>query len=217
MTTPITKEWCLRMAQLEGDAEIGAGELAIGEVVMPAPITDEAIAAIKAGLAGLPPSPWYYDPYEKGGYAQPDSPASMTDECGDTVIECSWASATSIGHRTYAHIARMDPATVAGLIARIEAAEAARREAIRLMSVASREAGEWKGRYNAAGYPDTLDGLIARAEKAEARVKRLEEALGDCAEWFKGYGDSHTAKGDIDKAQRNYDRERRARAALEGE
>ena len=60
-------------------------------------------------------------------------------------------------------------------------------------------------------------GLIARIEAAEARVKRLEEALGDCAEWFKGYGDSHTAKGDIDKAQRNYDRERRARAALEGE
>lgn len=158
----------------------------------PSPITDEALAEVKAGLRGLPPSPWYYDPYEKGGYAQPDSPASMTDECGDTVIECSWASATSIGHRTYAHIARMDPATVAGLIARIEAAEAARREAIRLMSVASREAGEWKGRYNAAGYPDTLDGLIARAEKAEARVKALEDvyvaAQGLChgTDWNEG-------------------------------
>ena len=128
-------------------------------------------------------------------------------------------------------------ATVASMIARIEAAEAARSEAIRLMSEAIREAGEWKGRYDAAGHPERLDGWIARAEAAEAgvkalqawqhwsqiahgwrdRVKRLEEALGDCAEWFKGYGDSHAAKGDADKATRNYDRERRARAALEGE
>lgn len=32
MKIDITKEWCLRMAQLEGDAEIGAGKLAIDPV-----------------------------------------------------------------------------------------------------------------------------------------------------------------------------------------
>lgn len=146
---------------------------------MTTPITDEAIAEIKAGIKGLPPSPWCYEPYERGSYAQPDGPAAMTDDCGNTIIECSWACATSIGHRTYAHIARMDPATVASMIARIEAAEAARSEAVRLMSEASREAGEWKGRYKAAGYSDTLDGWIERAEKAEARVRVLEVALAD--------------------------------------
>ena len=61
-----------------------------------------------------------------------------------------------------------------------------------------------------------LSALLARIERAEARVKALEEALADCASWFKEYGDGHTAKGDADKAQRNYDRERRARIALEG-
>ena len=88
------------------------------------------------------------------------------------------------------------------MIARIEAAEA-------MHNTKLAEAFD--------GFTAARARLEARAEAAEARVKRLEEALGDCAEWFKGYGDSHTAKGDIDKAQRNYDRERRARAALEGE
>ncbi len=32
MKIEITKEWCLRMAQLEADAEIGAGLLAIDPV-----------------------------------------------------------------------------------------------------------------------------------------------------------------------------------------
>ena len=60
------------------------------------------------------------------------------------------------------------------------------------------------------------DSASALAIRLLEHRQMLEEALTDCAEWFKGYGDSHTAKGDIDKAQRNYDRERRARAALEG-
>ena len=32
MKLRISKEWCIRMAQLEGDAEIGAGRLAIDPV-----------------------------------------------------------------------------------------------------------------------------------------------------------------------------------------
>ena len=32
MKLDIEKEWCIRMAQLEGDAEIGAGRLAIDPV-----------------------------------------------------------------------------------------------------------------------------------------------------------------------------------------
>lgn len=41
----------------------------------------------------------------------------------------------------------------------------------------AREAGEWKGRYDAAGYPGTLDGWIARAEKAEREMNEAVEAL----------------------------------------
>lgn len=32
MKVDIDKEWCLRMAELEGDAEIGAGRLAIDPI-----------------------------------------------------------------------------------------------------------------------------------------------------------------------------------------
>ena len=32
MKLEIEKEWCIRMAQLEGDAEIGAGRLAVDPV-----------------------------------------------------------------------------------------------------------------------------------------------------------------------------------------
>lgn len=101
----------------------------------------------------------------------------MTDTHGGP---CYWAGCNDVlACRTcgieYAHLSEARPRC--GLIARIEAAEAARSEAIRLMSESSREAGEWKGRYKAAGHPDTLDGLIDRAEKAEARARALEEAL----------------------------------------
>lgn len=133
------------------------------------PITDEALAEIKAGLAGGIEGEWRVSRHRASSRA---IQTKSTDTEIATVplrkfVDNRAAEALSD------HIARMSKPTVASMIARIEA--------------------------------------------AEARVKRLEEALGDCAEWFKGYGDSHTAKGDIDKAQRNYDRERRARAALEGE
>ena len=41
MKMEISQEWCIRMAQLEGDAEIGAGRLAIDPVFddMTAPVT----------------------------------------------------------------------------------------------------------------------------------------------------------------------------------
>ena len=45
MNTEISKEWCIRMAQLEGDAEIGAGRLAVDPVFVgetaPVTATDE--------------------------------------------------------------------------------------------------------------------------------------------------------------------------------
>ena len=45
MNTKISKEWCIRMAQLEGDAEIGAGRLAVDPVFAgetdPVTATDE--------------------------------------------------------------------------------------------------------------------------------------------------------------------------------
>lgn len=46
----------------------------------------------------------------------------------------------------------------------------------------AQEAGEWKGRYEAAGYPGTLDGWIARAEKAEAeKVEAVRAERERCA------------------------------------
>lgn len=50
--------------------------------------------------------------------------------------------------------------------------------------------------------------------KAVNAHDELVAALEQCAEWFKGYGDGHAAKGDADKAKRNHDREAVARAAL---
>lgn len=88
------------------------------------PISDETLAKITAGLAGLPAGPWHYKPYERGGCGLPDSPAAMADADGYTLIDCTWASATRTGHRVYAHIARLDPGTVASIIARLERAEA---------------------------------------------------------------------------------------------
>ncbi len=41
MKIEITKEWCRHMAELEGDAEIGAGPLAVDPV-----FTDESMPAV---------------------------------------------------------------------------------------------------------------------------------------------------------------------------
>ena len=41
MKIEISKEWCMRMAQYEGDAEIGAGQLAIDPVFDGDPVTAE--------------------------------------------------------------------------------------------------------------------------------------------------------------------------------
>lgn len=49
MTFEFTKEWCLRMAQIEGDSEIGAGLIAVdptfdGDVLPDEPADDTAVA-----------------------------------------------------------------------------------------------------------------------------------------------------------------------------
>ncbi len=59
-----------------------------------------------------------------------------------------------------------------------------------------------------------MEGLYKDRERLTARVAELEAALSQCADWFKQYGDGHKAKGDTDKAGRNYNREAFARAAL---
>ena len=66
MKLEIEREWCIRMAQIEGDAEIGAGRLAVDPVfdgdVVPAAADDEAgsNAAARSGLGDsliiLPPT-----------------------------------------------------------------------------------------------------------------------------------------------------------------
>jgi hypothetical protein len=50
--------------------------------------------------------------------------------------------------------------------------------------------------------------------EAKARIVKLEAALSQSAEWFQQYADSHTAKGDTDKAKRNQDRADAAIRAL---
>lgn len=64
---------------------------------------------------------------------------------------------------------------------RIEQLETTLQEAIKLMSEAAREAGFWKGKYEAAGYPGTLNDWIEKAEALEAENARLREALADRA------------------------------------
>jgi hypothetical protein len=109
------------------------------------PISDEALAAIKQGLEGVQGGPWKLDkfacyvwaPSEKGG----DFP--LMDELGENgrVAELrGWGYYTGKGHGalgldpddarnrqrlTGEHVARLDPRTVASLIARVEAAESA--------------------------------------------------------------------------------------------
>ena len=48
MNLEIEKDWCIRMAHLEGDAEIGAGRLAVDPV-----FDDAAIPAVADGGAAL--------------------------------------------------------------------------------------------------------------------------------------------------------------------
>ena len=48
MNLEIEKDWCIRMAHLEGDAELGAGRLAVDPV-----FDDEAIPAVAGGRAAL--------------------------------------------------------------------------------------------------------------------------------------------------------------------
>ena len=51
MKLDIEKEWCIRMAQLEGDAEIGAGRLAVDPV-----LDGEAVPAVAGDGEG--PNAW---------------------------------------------------------------------------------------------------------------------------------------------------------------
>lgn len=48
---------------------------------------------------------------------------------------------------------------------------------------------------------------------AIAEIERLQAALKQCEDWFRQYGDGHSAKRDDDKALRNYTRAEFARAA----
>ena len=63
-----------------------------------------------------------------------------------------------------------------------------------------------------------IGSYIDASAKAAARITELEAALEQSREWFQQYADSHTAKGDTDKAKRNQDRaDFCARAALTGQ
>ena len=55
-----------------------------------------------------------------------------------------------------------------------------------------------------------------QVKRVAADNARLREACDQAACWFEEYGRSHTAKGDTDKANRNFTRAAACRAALEG-
>lgn len=63
------------------------------------------------------------------------------------------------------------------LLAQLEAAQEARNEAVRLMSEASREAGDWKGRFEASELCGVVEGWRERALAAEAGAVDLKEEL----------------------------------------
>lgn len=72
-------------------------------------ITDAELDAIKAGLEGVTPGPWHV-PLDRHLWVH---------------TEDGWALGTDSDttRQTMLHLARLDPATVARLIARLEAAE----------------------------------------------------------------------------------------------
>jgi hypothetical protein len=65
-----------------------------------------------------------------------------------------------------------------------------------------------------ADYYHAANEMRAERDAAEARIAKLEAALSQSAEWFQQYADSHTDKGDTDKAKRNQDRAAAAIRAL---
>ena len=67
--------------------------------------------------------------------------------------------------------------TITRLLGERDDAIKARTTAIRLMTEASREAGEWKGKFQASELCGIVEGWQRRALTAEARVERLERAL----------------------------------------
>jgi hypothetical protein len=92
---------------------------------MTSPISDDAMEAIRAGLEGVTPGPWFardLDTEIVVGPANNAQPliAEMVEQ-GDADEPGYWGSE----YDNARHIARLDPATVRSLLARIEAAEAA--------------------------------------------------------------------------------------------
>jgi len=80
------------------------------------PISDEALAAIKAGLEGLGAAEWYARPWGDG--SSPEGSLNVMSDTDEIVF------AVNVPADYAAHIARLDPATVASLIERLERAEA---------------------------------------------------------------------------------------------
>ena len=67
-------------------------------------------------------------------------------------------------------------------------------------------------------YRASVEAEFDRKELIRLRAENemMREALNQSAEWFQGYADGHTAKGDTDKARRNQNRADFCRKALDG-
>lgn len=96
-------------------------------------ITDERLAEIRAGLMGTTPGPWvmevetseHVDESEED--RQPEVYVCSSDTCCDYTVVATMGRAEAIRHdrksRDASHIARLDPQTVAALLARLDKAE----------------------------------------------------------------------------------------------
>ena len=68
--------------------------------------------------------------------------------------------------------------------------------------------------FAAIRYKDERSPEAAANARLIAAAPDMLSLLLQAAEWFQGYADGHTAKGDTDKAKRNQDRAGACRAAI---
>jgi hypothetical protein len=133
------------------------------------PISDEALAAIKAGLGGVTPGPWRVGSSGPNTDAIIDSDKRYIAEC--TARHCNWRYEALIEH-----IARLDPKTVASLIERLERAEG-RVTALEARRERLERALTWYGENARLARLIHSEGDLGRKNLAEDGGKRARAAL----------------------------------------
>jgi hypothetical protein len=151
------------------EAEEATVREARGQNAQPVTDIDRLIAEMRAGLEGVTPGEWEYYPHKEGDWRKPESPAAMVNETGDKVIDCTWASATEEGQRTYKHIARCSPANIAALldeIERLRADNARLQTAVNSIASQKKYAEHGEDELRNASFEDAFDTCVDVARKA---------------------------------------------------